>query len=381
MNIDQAKYTTATGWQLSKNQIDLERNCHVVLAFGNRHLISDEAVFNSIRKKYSSAHILICSTSGEISGTEVNDDTITLTAIQFDNTVVRAASINIKDIENNSYDAGKHLATALQGDDLVNIFVVSDGHLVNGSELVSGLQHHLSKETILTGGLAGDGADFQKTLVGLNTLPIEGEIAAIGFYSKQLLVNYGSMGGWDPFGPHRLITKSIGSTLYEVDGKPALDIYKRYLGEYADELPGSALLFPLSIRQRGCDRSVVRTILSINEEEKSLTFAGNMPEGAHAQLMKANFDRLIEGASNAAQHSIENHRNNPDLAILISCVGRKLVLGMRIDEEVEAVKDTYGDNTVITGFYSYGEIAPSFQFKECELHNQTMTITTLTELL
>ena len=154
-------------------------------------------------------------------------------------------------------------------------------------------------------------------------------------------------------------------------------MYKKYLGEQAKDLPGSGLLYPLSIRTKDGKESLVRTILNINEEEKSLIFAGNMPEGNYARLMKANFDRLIEGSSNAAQNSL--HSNKPELAILISCVGRKLVLDQRIEEEVEVVRAVYGDNTAITGFYSYGEISPSFNFATCELHNQTMTITTFSE--
>ena len=206
-------------------------------------------------------------------------------------------------------------------------------------------------------------------------------IAAIGFYGKKIQVSCGSVGGWDSFGPERIITKSNGNVLYEFDHQPALEIYKKYLGEYATSLPSSGLLFPISIRSKNSDDSLVRTILSVNEEDKSLTFAGNMPEGSLARLMKANLDRLIEGASNAATSSLSTGDNAPELAILISCVGRKLILNQRIEEEVEAVRNVFGDKTIITGFYSYGEISPSLNFNKCELHNQTMTITTFKEVI
>jgi len=237
----------------------------------------------------------------------------------------------------------------------------------------------LPNDVIITGGLAGDGARFEKTLVGVNEPPIEGRIGVVGFYGDHIHTTYGSVGGWGSFGPERLITKSKGNILYELDGKPALHIYKLYLGDFANELPGSGLFFPLSIRNEGSEHSLVRTILSVDEKENSLTFAGNMPEGAYARLMKANFDRLIEGASNAAQNSMTGITHEPGLAILISCVGRKLVLDQRVEEEIEAIKTIYGNKTAIAGFYSYGEISPSFNFMKCELHNQTMTVTTLTE--
>jgi len=340
--------------------------------------LSDPSIYPLIKSNYPNANILLNSTAGEILDTSVNDETISLTAIQFEKTKTKTSIVQIEEIKN-SYEAGKNLASSFDPVGLKNVLVISDGQKVNGSDLVQGLQEYLPEGTIITGGLAGDGARFQKTIVGLNESPLEGRIVAVGFYGSALSVTYGSVGGWDSFGPERLITKSTANILYELDEKPALEIYKTYLGEYANELPGSGLLFPLSIRTNGVKSTLVRTILSVNEKDKSLTFAGNMPKGAYARLMKANFDRLIEGASNAAQNTISEKIKQPDLAILISCVGRKLVLDQRIEEEVEVVRAVYGNKTAITGFYSYGEIAPSFNFLKCDLHNQTMTITTLTE--
>lgn len=308
----------------------------------------------------------------------LNDDTISLTAIEFEKTKIKTLITGITRVEE-SFEAGKLLGSLFEPKELINVLVISDGQKVNGSDLVKGLQKYLPQDTIITGGLAGDGSRFKKTLVGLDETPIEGRIAAIGFYGKKLSVSYGSVGGWESFGPERLITRSKGNVLYELDGKPALEIYKLYLGEYAKELPGSGLLFPLSIRTNSEKAPLVRTILSVDENENSLTFAGNMPEGSYARLMNANLDRLIEGASEAALQSIKGKTRKPQLALLISCVGRKLVLDQRVEEELEVVRAVYGNETAITGFYSYGEIAPSFNFATCDLHNQTMTITTFTE--
>lgn len=379
MKIEQKKYSKIHGWEILKEDHFDTTSCNFVMAFGCNSIFEDGNMYKTIRNYYPNADIIMNSTSGEIYDTQVNDDTISLTAVYFQKTKIKTATIQIDEMKN-SREAGRSLALSLDHANLKNVLIISDGQKVNGSELVQGLQEHLPKDTIITGGLAGDGSRFKKTLVGLNESPIEGRVVAIGFYGNSLSVTYGSVGGWDSFGPERLITKSDANILYELDGKPALDIYKMYLGEYANELPGSGLLFPLCIRLSDSEELVVRTIVGVNEEEKSLTFAGNMPEGTYARLMKANFDRLIEGASNAAQNSISESISKPDLAILISCVGRKLVLNQRIEEEVEVVKMVYGANTAITGFYSYGEISPSSKFTKCELHNQTMTITTFTEL-
>ena len=351
----------------------------LVVAFGDREVLSEPERFSEITGLYPNAHILTCSTSGEILDSHVYDGTIAVTALQFEKTSLQYATTNIKE-HSNSADAGKQLASLFSKDGLSHIFVISDGQFVNGSELIRGLTENIPANVTITGGLAGDGAKFQKTIVGFDSTPVEGNIVAVGFYGSHLKIGFASVGGWDPFGPERIITKSKGNILYELDDVSALDLYKKYLGDKASGLPGSALLFPLSIRSDEKPEPVVRTILSVSEDDKSMTFAGDMPEKSYARLMKANFDRLIEGASKAAVSSIDDlGKNAPDVAILISCVGRKLVLDQRIEEEIEIIREVFGNATVITGFYSYGEISPFNHSATCELHNQTMTITTFKE--
>ena len=380
MKIQQQHYLH-NSWQQQIVSEDFDAGkCQLVLIFGASAVISSPVFFKKIRDSYPYAAILLSSTSGEIMGDSVYDDSAVLTAIQFDKTTVRSTKTNIK-LHNNSYDTGKHLMKQLQAADLSNVFIISDGTHINGSELVSGFNENNERRIPVTGGLAGDAARFQQTLVGLNEVPTDGNVVAIGFYGDCLRVGHASFGGWDEFGRERSITRSNKNVLYEIDGRSALDLYKEYLGPYVDELPGSALLFPLSMRVNDADENVVRTILSIDEKEKSMTFAGNLPEGSKVRLMKANFDNLIDGSSTAAQNSFESlSEQKPELAILISCVGRKLILQERVDEEVQAAKDIFGDQTAITGFYSYGEISPfNPTGSSCELHNQTMTITTFSE--
>lgn len=355
------------------------KNCQLVLVFGSNNLLSDTNHFLALQKEFPSAHIVMSSTAGEIADITVSDDTLSMIAVEFEKTKLKTASVQIGD-ENDSFGAGKSLGSAFDADGLVNVLIFSDGQKVNGSDLVAGLKSALPNNTIITGGLAGDGPHFKRTLVGLNEPPLEGRIVGIGFYGENLQISFGSIGGWDSFGHERLITKSKENILFELDGKPALDIYKQYLGEFSKDLPASALLFPLSLRANAGDELLVRTILGIDEETRSMIFAGNMPQGGYARLMKANLDRLIEGAGTAAQNAISHGPSNPELAVLVSCVGRKLVLSHRIEEEVEMVRAALGPETVLTGFYSYGEISPSGFQSSCELHNQTMTITTFREL-
>lgn len=377
MKILQKKFSEIKGWEVIRDDGFNSASCNFVMVFGSTEILSKNSIYESIRSNYPNANILLNSTAGEIMGTEVNDDSISVTAIYFEKTHVKAIATHIDEVKN-SFEAGKRLACNFETAGLKNILVISDGQKVNGSELVEGLRRFLPEKIIITGGLAGDGSKFKKTLVGINEHPMEGRIAAIGFYGNNLSVGYGCAGGWTPFGPERLITRSKGNVLYELDGKPALEIYKMYLGEYAKELPSSGLLFPLTICNGG-NYTLVRTILSVNEEENSLIFAGNMPEGYYSRLMSTNFDRLIEATYTATKNSLITTSRKPDFAVLISCVGRKLVLNQRIEEEIEAIGSIYGRETALTGFYSYGEISPTQENSMCQLHNQTITITTFTE--
>ena len=352
----------------------------LVLVFGARRFLDDQGLMGQIETAYPAAHLLGCSTAGEIAGASVQDDSLVVTATVFENARLAAAEIDLAQAAD-SFDAGQRLAAGLETQGLVHAMVISDGLGVNGSELVRGLSNGLPARVGITGGLAADGERFQRTLVYTGGGAGERKAAVIGFYGQGLRIGYGSMGGWDAFGPDRLITRSNANVLYEMDGQSALDLYKLYLGEQAANLPACGLFFPLSVRKSRNDTGVVRAVLSVNEAERSMTFAGDMPVGSHARLMRANLERLIDGAQGAAQVARQGSAaaGEPELAILISCVARKVVLKQRVEEEVEAVRDVFGERAVLAGFYSYGEISPFTPSGKCELHNQTMTITTFSE--
>lgn len=362
-----------------ENQISPE-TCHLVLGFGAKQYLSEGSVYKRLREKFPKAEIALCSTAGEIFCTEVLDDTLSVVAIAFEKATVTSAKVNSADFKS-SFEAGAGLINQLDQRDLKYVFVLSDGALVNGSELVRGMDSIVKNKIPITGGLAGDGTHFNSTLVGLNSEAKEGTILAIGFYGDTIKISHGSMGGWDNFGLEKTVTASSSNTLFEIDEKNALEVYKTYLGKYAAELPGSALMFPLSVKLPQSEEAIVRTILSIDMERKSMTFAGDVPVGSKVRFMKANFDRLIDAASLAAGQTLTFSNNTqPKLALLISCVGRKIILGKRVDEEVEAVTEALKNKPIITGFYSYGEISPLNPHGRCELHNQTMTITTFDEI-
>ena len=355
----------------------------LVLAFGSSDMVERPAPLHELAAAFPLSCLLGCSTAGEIAGTQISDGTVSAAIAQFDTTDLRFASTPLPSPQM-SYEAGRILAIQLSVERHPSaVLVLSCGVGVNGSELIRGVNSITKGQVIVTGGLAGDGDRFVRTWVLDQGNLRDKHVTAVALYDNggHLRVGFGSQGGWDIFGPERRVTRSTSNILYELDEKPALALYKRYLGDRATGLPATALLFPLAMRHGvGREHRLVRTVLSINEADQSMVFAGDIPEGATVQLMRANFERLIDGAAGAAEQvRAVDAGGQPTLAVAISCVGRRLVLGERAEEEVEVVRQSLSDATGLVGFYSYGEFSPTGG-ASCELHNQTMTLTTFTEV-
>jgi hypothetical protein len=374
-------WTRGSGW--TGNGGD-PQPVQLVLYFGSRGDLENRQPYIELRARFPDAHIFGCSTGGQIRNDEVFDDEIAAVALSFRSTRLRLVSEDVA-AAGFSRRAGEALGRKLAADALAAIFVLSDGLCVNGSELVAGIAHEVGNAIPVTGGLAGDGPLFQSTLVGADGPPRDHQVAAVGFYGDAVRIGHGSAGGWDVFGPRRRVTRSSGNVLYELDGEPALDLYERYLGEEdAKGLPSTALLFPLRVYEPDRpDHDMVRTILGIDREARSMTFAGDVPEGWVAQLMRGNFDRLEAGAALAARlarvKTPAGGEAGSQVALLVSCIGRRLLMGQKTADEVEATAPELGDNVTRIGFYSYGEISPHAASGVCQLHNQTMTITTISE--
>ncbi len=370
-----SQYRRDAGWSEPFPALDSPRT--LVVVFGSPSYMDDPGTgLDDIAASFPSSVVVGCSGAGEIYGTRVDDETLSVAIMQFDDTDLKVAVAPCEDPAA-SVTAGTSIAADLAQPGLKAVFVLSEGLTVNGTELVRGMNETLPPGVIVTGGLAGDNDRFERTWVLADGEVRPNHVAAVGFYGDAVRVGHGSKGGWDIFGPERLVTRSEGNVLYELDDRPALELYKEYLGELADQLPASGLLFPLAIREPDGEEQLVRTILAVDEEVQSLTFAGDIPQGSLGQLMRANFDRVIGGAETAAAEAAMGHTGQV-VCISISCVGRRLVLGERIEEEVEAVLDVLPPDSLQVGFYSYGELSP-YANGTCDLHNQTMTITTIAE--
>ena len=360
--------------ELSGAQPDL------LLAFGDVRFFADGGLAASLQAAFPDTALLGCSTAGEITADGVDDGTCTLTAVRFNQTSLTRGSTRLQGMDD-SFAAGERLGRQIAAVNLKSVLIFGPGVQINGSALVDGMSSVIGTDVPITGGLAGDGGAFRQTFTLGGEGVTDNAVVAVGLCGDALRFGHGSFGGWEAFGPARKVTRCAGNILYELDGEPALSVYKRYLGDHASDLPASGLLFPFAML--GEDHNalgLIRTILAVDEASGSLTLAGEINADGYLKLMHASTDKLVNGAEAAAEAAVAMQDIPGDtLAILVSCVGRKLVMGNRVDEEVEAVGDVFGSKAVLTGFYSYGEISPFTPGASCKLHNQTMTVTLLGE--
>jgi hypothetical protein len=366
-----------------ENFPDLDSENTLVLVFAAPEYIHNPSPIRTLSKHYPQSKIIGCSSAGEISGEYIVDHSLSVAVIKFEQTKIKISARPIESSEK-SYQTGKDLAGDFLHDKALRaLFVLSDGLNINGTSLVEGINSINKKGVIITGGLAGDGSQFKQTWTIFNDKLLTNHVVAVGFYGEHIKIGHGSQGGWDIFGLERRITRSKDNILYELDNIPALKLYKEYLGDKASGLPATGLLFPLAIRKDLDDeKHLVRTILGVDEKNNALIFAGDVPTGYLARLMRGNLDKLINGAFEASKAtkvslSYAQH-NSPMLLIAISCVGRRLLLGERSEEECALTLESFPKSTEQVGFYSYGELSP-YNSGFCDLHNQTMTLTSISE--
>ncbi|GGY07728.1 FIST signal transduction protein [Paludibacterium paludis] len=355
----------------------------LALVFADQSFFADAGFLDALGEAFAGVPLVGCSTAGEILGVEVTSHTAVIACLVFGAPDSRA-EIAVTRIAGmpDSQSAGERLGAKLPHDSLAGVLLFGTGVAVNGSALVAGLAGVLPRGCGVFGGLAGDNGQFVKTWTLADGVASDDTIVAVGLYGSSLRLGNGSYGGWEPFGPLRKVTRAEQNMLYELDGERALDIYRRYLGEYAADLPGSGLLFPFEM-QPGKDAAnrVIRTILGIDEQTGALLLAGDVDPDGYLRLMHASTEHLIAGAGEAALLAARSIMacTGERLALLVSCVGRRLVMGERVDEEVEEVAGIFGASTVCCGFYSNGEISPVPGSAGSLLCNQTMTITLLGE--
>jgi hypothetical protein len=383
MWIEEIRWSSDRGWRGKTARHDAAAD--LVMYFGNRNALREEARYEELRAAYLTANIVGCSATCSIVDDTLEEDGIVAVALGFERTPIRVAHGEVAHLSG-SRAAGEAIGNVLSAPDLTAVFVLADGLRIDGSSFVAGLNSAIGPGPLIVGGMASDAREYSEALVGADCAPRSGLTAAIGFYGDAIQFAHGIANGWDAFGPRRHITRSAGNVLYSLDDKPAIELYQRYLG---DEISAGAsaswggVIFPLTISPpEHPERTIARAPLAVGEGLASMTFAGHMPEGWTARLMRGNVDRLITAASDAARLACLEQPQavaGDSLALIVSCAGRNQVMGQRTEEELEVVGVELGSHIKRIGFYSYGEIGPTAHSGLSELHNQTIVVTSLSE--
>lgn len=342
----------------------------------------DPAWFDTLAAHCPTAQHVYVSGGGQIVDGLVQDAPTVVAFLTFERgTTVHPVVLDGVSIETSAalgHELGARLGTMAQ---LRHILLFAEGITFNAAAFLETLNTHIAADVRISGGLASNGTALTRSVVGLNAPPMERRLVAIGLAGDHVDIGTGSVGGWDLFGPERVVSSAGIAAVHELDGERALDVYKRYLGDFAKELPGAALLFPLAVRTAPDAPIAVRTILGIDEATGTLKFAGDIPVGSRVRLMRTTSNKLLDGAARAAEIAKHDGDQGDSLALCISCIGRRAVLRTRVDEEIDEVARESG-SSIVVGFYSNGEIAPPSdgrEFAHAVLHNQTMTVTTIRE--
>ena len=340
------------------------------VARNNNHLVA-------ISEAFPNAEICGATSAGEILEKEALQETLVITAIDFESSKAIVQYQKIESAEK-SLEATNKALDDLPKEGLRHILYFADGLSVNHADVVSECEQHVPAGVKITGGFAGSlSRDF--CAVASKTGWIQSTVAIVGIYGENLKIATGCGGRGVPFGPERVITRAEGNLLYELDESPAVDILRKYLGlEKGTDLSVDGNHFHFVVRPDHSTPGVVRGFVGYNDDEGWLQMGGDVKTGDFAQLSKTTTSILIDTAEDAAEICLKNFESQPELALIISCVSRGLSLGVRADEEIEAMTEPLPQNTPVTGFYAYGELAP-LEEEACSLHNETINLTVFSE--
>lgn len=344
------------------------------------------ALIRGVKSVLPETIIIGCTTDGEISNQGLTVDSVVLLGLISDQLEFTTAIV--RDLGKNSFEAGKKLAEQFNGEPTEYIQIFSDGLTGNGSEIIKGIQSVLGINVKIAGGTAGDGSLFQKTYQYFNDEILTDALIGVAFVG-EFKFGTGVQSGWTTIGMAKQVTKAEKNVLYELDGKPALEVYEKFLGQNASLLPAVGVEYPLGLLGPSGDVDeddyyLCRATMGVDRVKGTVTFAGDIPEGAFVKMTMGSESDILQAVQKAASQALERLKNGnasvkPAAVFFYSCMARKIVLGSRTNEEISAIKKIVGDDVPIIGFYSYGEYAPAGKEMNSHLHNETATLTLISE--
>jgi hypothetical protein len=336
-----------------------------------------KALVKGVYETIGTPTLIGCTTDGEISTEGFSIGSSVLGGIASDQIEFELALV--EHISGDSEQAGRDLATAFS-DEVCYIQLFSDGITGNGSAILRSMAAGFKDTIPVAGGTSGDAGKFKATWQFQGDRVYSDAAVAIGFKGKFKL-GTGVWSGWAPIGLPKRVTRAEGNVLYELNGESALSVYERFLGRHAKRLPGVGVEYPLGIigqfeGPNGHDHLLLRATMSVNWEEQSIQFAGEIPEGAMVYLTCGERASILDATEKAARLAIDDLGQDVEPAIVFfySCMARKTLLGLRTKEEIERVRTQFNPDVPIIGFYTYGEFCRVNRGGPSLLHNETATL-------
>jgi len=303
------------------------------------------------------------SSSGEILNDEVHEESIAVMLLDISREAFR---LNVFDGEGKtSSDVGQGVAEwARPIYENPAIMLMSAGLHADGQQLVKGVIDNMEHQVPLFGCLAGDDLSFKETFVFNASQVIANGAVALIFDQNAIELQGLAVCGWKGIGTPKTVTKATGNIVYEIDDEPALDMYNKYL-KIGDD-PGLAGEYPLLLI-RDDDSVVLRAVMGVNED-KSIVYAGTVPEGAKVKFSMPPGSEIIDLA---IEQMSEFNQQIPssNAIVLFSCKARHVALGPMVEDEISGIHKLW--NVPMVGFFTYGEIGPVPQ-GQCDFHNHTL---------
>ncbi|MFH1114932.1 MAG: FIST N-terminal domain-containing protein [Pseudomonadota bacterium] len=317
-----------------------------------------------------------CTTDGEISTGGFGTDSAVLAGVVTDQ--IQFHVVSAQGLGKDPLEAGRRIAVKLPPEvSYVQIF--SDGLTGNGCAILRGIASVLGEDVPIAGGTAGDAGRFRQTWQFHGPRVLTDSVTAIGF-TGDFTVGTGVSSGWSPVGTVKIVTRARANVVYELNGEPALDVFKRFLGRHADKLPAVGVEYPLGIVSKpGApgeeEYHLIRATMSVSREEGSISFAGEIPEGAAVRLTCGDNDSILKATEEAVRRALAGlGAARPRMVFFYSCMARRIVLGRRTKEETEVLYRTLNKRLPLIGFYTYGEYCRLRAGGPSLFHNETATV-------
>jgi len=250
--------------------------------------------------------------------------------------------------------------------------IVASGLTLDGQAMVEGANEVVGEDLIMFGGLAGDDSKFEKTYVFSNEKVSDDAVLVLLLDKNKIDVSGIASSGWISLGSDLRVTKSSGNIVYTIDDEPALDVYKSYLGVNDEDLPAIGIEYPLMIK-RHSGEPALRAVVGINRDDRSLIFAGSVPESSLVTFSSSPGFEVIKTTTSKVAEFYERSPD-ADFFILFSCMARHLALGPMVAEEIKFASDKW--DAPVGGFFTYGEIGSNNL--SCDFFNQTYTLVKIT---